>query len=125
MKMTLYAAMAAGLLAVPAFGEGDPAKGKKVFSKCKACHMVGEKAKNRVGPSLNGIVGAPAGAVEGFKYSKALMAMAEDGLVWDEAALAAFLTKPKEFMKGTRMSFNGLRKEADLANVTAYLATFE
>lgn len=111
-------------LAGPAFAEGDAAKGEKVFKKCKACHAVGDGAKNKVGPILNGIIGSPAGAVPEFKYSDALLAMAEDGLVWDEASMAEFLAKPKKFMKGTKMTFAGLRKEAQIADVTAYLATF-
>ncbi|WP_300019890.1 c-type cytochrome [uncultured Roseobacter sp.] len=99
------------------------AAGEKVFRKCKACHQIGAGAKNRSGPVLTGIVGQAAGQVEGFKYSKPLMAMAEDGLVWDAENLQAFLSKPKAFMKGTKMSFAGLKKEADLAAITAYLAS--
>lgn len=99
------------------------AAGEKVFRKCKACHQIGEGAKNRSGPVLTGIVGQAAGQVEGFNYSKPLMAMAEDGLVWDAENLQAFLSKPKAFMKGTKMSFAGLKKEADLAAITAYLAS--
>ncbi len=119
------AAMVMAAAALPAFAEGDAEKGEKVFKKCKACHAVGEGAKNKVGPELNAIMDAPAGQKEGFKYSDALMEMAEGGLVWDEASMAAFLTKPKDFMKGTKMSFAGLRKEADIDNVIAYLRTFE
>lgn len=120
----LIAALCAAL-AGPAMAEGDAEKGEKVFKKCKACHAVGEDAKNKVGPHLNGIVGAAAGANEEFKYSDALKEAAEGGLVWDEENLAAFLAKPKEFMDGTKMSFAGLKKEDDVANVIAYLATFE
>ena len=112
-------------LSTPVFAEGDAEKGEKVFKKCKACHAVGEDAKNKVGPTLNGIVGAAAGQNAEFKYSDALTTMAADGLVWDEESLTAFLTKPKDFMKGTKMSFAGLRKEKDVANVIAYLAGFE
>ncbi|MCL4171144.1 UNVERIFIED_CONTAM: hypothetical protein GTU68_066519, partial [Idotea baltica] len=100
------------------------AKGAKVFKKCKACHQVGEGAKNKTGPILNGIVDKPAGAVEGFKYSKALKAMAEKGLVWDEDSLAEFLKKPKAFMKGTKMSFAGMKDAEDRANLLAYLRDF-
>lgn len=99
--------------------------GENVFKKCRACHQVGDSAKNRVGPVLNGIVGAPAGAVDGFKYSTALSAMADDGLVWDDASLRAFLANPKGFMKGTKMSFAGLKKDADLDAISAYLASFD
>ena len=100
------------------------AKGEKVFKKCKACHQVGEGAKDRTGPVLNGVVGSAAGAVEGFKYSKALKSMAEEGLVWDEENLSAFLAKPKKFMKGTKMSFAGVKKEEDMAAIIAYLSSF-
>jgi len=113
------------MLALPAFAEGDPAKGKRVFNKCKSCHAVGDNAKNRVGPILNGIVGSAAGQNPDFKYSDALLAMAEEGLVWDEESLTAYLTKPKDFMPGGKMSFAGLRKDADIANVIAYMATFD
>ena len=112
-------------LASPAFAEGDAAAGEKVFKKCKACHAVGEKAKNKVGPMLNGIVGAPAGKVEGFKYSKSLVELADGGLVWDEETLVAFLKKPKDVVPKTKMSFAGLRKDEDITNVIVYLQTFE
>jgi len=97
------------------------AKGAKTFKKCKACHQVGEGAKNRTGPILTGIVGAPAGQVDGFKYSRVMAAAAEAGLVWTVEELSAFLTKPKTYMKGTKMSFSGLKKENDIAAIIAYL----
>jgi cytochrome c2 len=99
----------------------DVDAGDKVFKKCKACHQVGENAKNRVGPVLNGIVGQPAAAVEGFNYSDALT---ESGLVWDEATLAAYLTDPKATVPGNKMSFAGLRKDEDVVNVIAFLASY-
>jgi len=100
------------------------AAGEKVFRQCKACHMVGEGAKNRVGPHLNGVMNRAAGMVDGFRYSSALEDMAADGLVWDEESLAAFLADPRGFMKGTRMGFGGLRSDEDIAAVNAYLSTF-
>lgn len=108
----------------PAAPAVDPAlaeAGEKVFRKCKACHQVGAGAKNKTGPVLTGIVGGPAGAVEGFRYSKPLAEAAEAGLVWREAELAAFLARPKAYMKGTKMAFAGLKKDADVAAVIAYL----
>ena len=96
-------------------------KGKKVFKKCKACHKVGAKAKNGVGPIMNGIYLRPAGTVEGYEYSAALMTAAEGGLVWDDENLRAFLKKPKEFMPGTKMTFTGLKKEKDQTAVIEYL----
>ena len=107
-----------------AMADGDAAAGEKVFKKCKACHQVGDGASNKVGPMLNGIVGKAAGAVEGFKYSDAMLAKGGEGMVWDEATLDAFLTKPKDVVPGTKMSFAGLRKEDDRENVIAYLKTF-
>ncbi len=106
----------------------DPAlveAGAKVFRKCKACHQVGENAQNKTGPSLNGIVGHAAGAVAGFTYSKALAAAGQDGLVWSAAELEAFLAKPKTYLKGTKMSFAGIRKEEERAAVIEYLRSFE
>ena len=99
------------------------AAGAKVFKKCKACHQVGDGARNKTGPVLNGIVGQAAGTVEGFKYSKALKAKAEEGLVWTDENMTEFLKKPKAFMKGTKMSFAGLKKEKDLMAITAYLTS--
>lgn len=127
MKKTLaYLVTALGVTAaMPAFAEGDAEAGEKVYNKCKACHAVGEDAKNKVGPILNGIVDAPAGQVDGFKYSKNLLELAEEGLTWDEETLTAYLTKPKDVIPKGRMSFAGLKKEEDIANVIAYLRTFE
>jgi cytochrome c2 len=95
----------------------DLAKGKKVFNKCRACHNV-DKTKNKVGPHLVGIFGRTSGTVDGFKYSKQ---MKEAAVVWDQSTLDAFLTKPKSFIKGTKMGFVGLKKAADRENVIAYL----
>ena len=105
---------------------GDAAAGEKVFRKCKACHAVGEGAEHKAGPVLNGILGKAAGASDEFKYSKALVEKVNtEKLVWNPETLAEFLTKPKDFIKGTKMTFAGLRKEDDRANVIAYLAQFE
>lgn len=95
----------------------DVAKGEKVFGKCKACHTV-EAGKNKTGPSLHGVVGRPIGSVEGFGYSSA---MAGHGGDWTVENLDAFLTKPKDFVPGTKMGFAGLKKPGDRAAVIAYL----
>jgi cytochrome c len=100
-----------------ALAEGDAAAGEKVFRKCKACHSV-EAGKNKVGPSLHGVIGRDAGTEEGFKYSDA---MKESGIVWDEETLDAYLKKPKELVPGTRMAFPGLKDEQDRLDVIAYL----
>ena len=96
---------------------GDVKKGKKVFNKCKACHAV-VAGKKKIGPSLHGIFGATSGKVAKYRYSKA---MKKANVVWDDKTLDKFLTKPKKMIKGTKMSFNGLRKKKDRDNLLAYL----
>jgi len=110
-------------LTVQASADGDPAKGEKVFKKCGACHAVGEGAKNKVGPELNGIVGRPWGSIEGYKYSKSLIELG-DGKIWDVETLDAYLAKPKDIIPKGKMAFAGLKKEDDRVNVIAYLAQF-
>lgn len=100
---------------------GDVEKGKKVFNKCKACHGIDEGGKNKLGPNLWNIVGAPIAAVDGYKYSKALVAYAEEAGNWNEENLDAWLKKPKDLVRKTKMIFPGLKKEADRANLIAYL----
>ncbi len=100
------------------------AAGEKAFRKCKSCHQVGEKAKSKTGPHLNDVLGRVAGSLDGFRYSSAFKKLAEAGTVWDEASLTEFLSNPKGFAKGTRMSFRGLKKPEDLEAINAYLATF-
>lgn len=106
----------------PAFAEGDAEKGEKVFRKCKACHVV-DSDKNKVGPTLQNVLGRTPGAVEGFKYSKAMIAYGEEH-VWDEETLDAYLEAPKKEVKGTKMAFAGLRKEQDRLDVIAYMKSF-
>ena len=118
---TLALAFAAALASGAAVAEGDAAKGEKVFKKCKTCHTF-DPGKKKIGPHLKGVVGRKAGAVEGYKYSKA---MAAADITWDEASLDQFLTKPKKFLKGTKMSFAGLKKEAQRADLIAYLKAQE
>lgn len=108
------------LTAGTALAQGDPEAGEKVFNKCRACHVV-DKEQNRVGPYLMGVVGRPAGSVEGFKYSEA---MANSGIVWEEETLTAYLADPKAVVPGGRMAFAGLKKEEDVQNVIAYLEQF-
>lgn len=123
-KAGIICATFLALSAAPAAAAGDADKGKKVFNKCKACHMVGEKAKNRVGPPLNNVIGAKLGAVEGYKYSKAMIAAGEGGMVWDEETLSAYLLKPKDVVPKGKMAFPGLKKESDRVNVIEYLKQF-
>ena len=97
------------------------AEGEKIFKKCAACHQVGDGARNKTGPVLNGVFGAPVAHVDDFKYSKDMTEAHEAGVVWDEAHLAEFIAKPRAVYKRTRMSFAGLRKDEDVAAVIEYL----
>lgn len=114
------AALGAGLAfaqAQPAGDSGDAAAGAKVFNQCKACHTL-EAGKNRVGPSLHGVVGRKAATVEGFKYSDA---MKSSGLTWTPETLDKYLADPKGFIPGNKMAFAGVKKPEDRRNVIAYL----
>nr|WP_245198080.1 cytochrome c family protein [Jiella mangrovi] len=104
---------------------GDPAAGEKVFNKCKACHAVGEGAKNKIGPELNGILGEKIAAVDGYSFSSALKSYAEEHPTWTVEELKAWLADPRAVAPGTKMSFPGLKNEADIDNVIAYLASFD
>jgi len=104
-------------LAPAAWAEGDAKAGQRVFNQCRACHTL-DPGKNRVGPSLAGVFGRKAGTLEGFNFSKA---MRESGVVWDEETLDQYLAKPRDFMPGNRMSFAGLRKPEQRADLIAYL----
>jgi cytochrome c len=100
------------------------AAGEKLFRQCQACHQVGDGAKNRVGPQLNGVIGRTIGSVEDFRYSKTMAAMGEEGQVWDDESMAAFLADPRGYVKGTKMSYRGLKKDEDIAAMTEYLKSF-
>lgn len=115
------AAMAAGLASPALAAEGDVDAGEKVFNKCRACHQVGADAKNRVGPVLNGVIGRPIASVEDFNYSDAFMEKAEEGFEWTEETFSEYLSDPKGYIPGNKMSFAGLRKEEEIQNVLAYL----
>jgi cytochrome c len=97
---------------------GNLAHGEKVFKKCSACHIVAKGGKNKIGPALYGIVGKASAVSEGYSYSKALKA---HGKNWSFEELNAYLLKPQAHIKGTKMSFAGLRKDKDRASVILYL----
>ena len=97
---------------------GDIATGEKVFKKCAACHSIIKGGKNNIGPALYNVVGRKIGAVNDYKYSKAL---SEYGKEWTFEELNGYLIKPAKWIKGTKMAFAGLRKEKDRASVILYL----
>ncbi len=97
---------------------GDIAHGEKVFKKCAACHSIIKGGKNAIGPALYNVVGRKIGAIEDYKYSKALVAYDKN---WTFEELNGFLIKPTKWIKGTKMAYAGLRKEKDRASVIKYL----
>ncbi len=120
MLRVMMAVLALCATVAPAMA-ADPAAGEKAFAVCKACHRVGEGAKNTVGPTLNGVVGRPAGTVEGFNYSEA---MKNSGLTWDEATLTEYLKNPKAKVPGTKMAFAGVKDDTKNADIIAFLKQF-
>ncbi|GEN98978.1 hypothetical protein NSE01_08110 [Novosphingobium sediminis] len=99
--------------------KGDAAAGEKVFTQCKTCHVI-DPGVNRIGPSLHGIIGRKAGEVAGFSYSSANK---ESGITWTPEKLYQYLEKPMRVVPGTKMSFAGLPKGQDRADVIAYLTS--
>jgi cytochrome c len=99
----------------------DPENGKSVWNKCRACHQLGENAKNMVGPILNGLFGRKAGTVEGYTYTEANKS---SGIVWDEATFREYIKNPKAKIPNTKMVFAGLNDEQDIDDLIAYLKQF-
>ena len=100
------------------FASTSAADGAKVFKKCLACHSIEKGGPNKIGPNIFGALNRRAGSVSGYKYSKAMTAY---GKVWSFEEMNSFLTKPKDWIKGTKMSFAGLKKAKDRAAVILYL----
>lgn len=101
--------------------QGDPALGQRVFGRCRSCHTVEQDGGNRVGPNLFNTVGAALGTTEGFRYSQALLAK---GGSWTYEALDAWLASPRDYIRGNKMAYAGLRKPEDRANLILYLRRF-
>lgn len=121
--ISVFAAMSVMTLAAGQANAQDAAAGEKVFAKCKACHEV-TTDKNKVGPSLHGVIGRTAGTHEGFKYSTAMVDAGKGGLVWNDATLTTYLHDPKADIKGNKMAFAGLKNDKDIADVIAYLKQY-
>ena len=99
----------------------DAAAGEKSFAKCRACHQIGETAKNGVGPILNGLIGRPAGSVAGYNYSEANKG---SGITWDEATFAEYIAAPAAKIKGTKMAFAGIKNPQEVADLIAFLKQY-
>lgn len=124
MHMRALVGLAFLLAAMSPAAAQDAENGEQVFRKCRACHQIGDGAKNTVGPMLNDIVGRQAGSVEGYNYSKANKDAGAGGLVWTEENLMEYLEDPRKFMPRNKMAFAGLRDEQDRKDVVAFLKKF-
>jgi cytochrome c len=99
----------------------DAAAGEKVFAVCKACHQIGETAKNSVGPALNGVIGRKAGTVAGYNYSEANK---NSGLTWDEATFREYIKDPRAKVPGTKMTYAGVKDDAKIEDLIAFLKQY-
>jgi cytochrome c len=125
-RIALWALTAAvtTAFAVPVLAqEGDAAAGEKVFKKCAACHTLSPDGKSKVGPDLYGVIGRTTGTLEGFKYSEVMTKAGQDGHVWTVEEIDTFLENPKKLFPGTKMTFAGLKKPEERADVVAYIAS--
>jgi cytochrome c len=100
----------------------DIAAGERSWNKCRACHQIGETAKNGVGPVLNGLFGRHSGSVEGYSYSSANK---NSGIDWSEATFAEYIKDPKAKIPGTKMVFAGIKNEQEIKDLTAFLKQFD
>lgn len=115
------AALLAAAAALPAAAQ-DLENGAEVFKKCRACHQIGESAKNAVGPVLNGLFGRKSGTIEGFSYSDANKS---SGVTWDDATFAKYIADPKAFMPGNKMAFAGVKDPEDIKDLTAFIKQYD
>ena len=112
-------AIVAGLATEASAQSGDPAKGQRVFNQqCRACHTLDKGGASTMGPNLHGVFGRKAGAAEGYAFSEA---MVKSGIVWDDTTMADYNRDPKGKVPGTKMVFNGLKQQAQLDDLVAYL----
>ncbi|MGF1502844.1 MAG: c-type cytochrome [Paracoccaceae bacterium] len=118
-KILITTAAAAAALAAGQATAQDASKGQRVYRACQACHVV-DKEQNRVGPHLVGLIGREVASVDGYRYSKAMTEWGE-GKVWDEATFLEYIEDPRGIVKGTKMAYNGVKKEQDRADLLAFL----
>jgi cytochrome c len=121
MKRTLAAMILLAGLTVTAQAQ-DADAGQKVFAVCRACHQVGETAKNGVGPKLNGLFGRKSGSIEGYNYSEANK---NSGITWDETVFAEYIKDPRAKIPGTKMVYAGLKDEQRTKDLIAFLKQFD
>jgi cytochrome c len=121
LTLTLLAVLAS-LAGASSASAQDVAAGENSFKKCLVCHSIGEGAKNKVGPVLNGLDGRKSGSVEGFNYSDANK---NSGITWNKALFLDYIKDPKAKIPGTRMVFAGIKDEKEANNLWAYIAQFD
>ncbi|WP_332694095.1 c-type cytochrome [Bosea sp. (in: a-proteobacteria)] len=121
MRLLTSATLIAAALAATSANAQDIAAGERSWNKCRACHQLGETAKNGVGPHLNGLFGRHTGAVEGYSYSAANKGA---DITWDEAVFAEYIKDPKAKIPGTKMVFAGIKNDKEIVDLTAYLKQF-
>ena len=121
MKRLTCAALFAAVIANGTAQAQDLAAGERSWNKCRACHQLGETAKNGIGPVLNGLFGRSAGTLEGYSFSAANKA---SGITWDEAVFAEYIKDPKARIPGTKMIFAGIKNEQEIKDLTGYLKQF-
>jgi cytochrome c len=122
-KLTLSALVViASTAATSAAFAQDVAAGKSAFNKCLACHAIGEGAKNKIGPELNGLDGRKAGTVEGFSYSDADK---NSGITWNEAEFKDYIKDPKAKIPGTKMAFAGIKNEKEVDDLWAFISQYD
>ena len=114
--------VAASLTATSGAPAQDVAAGKTSFNKCLACHAIGEGAKNKVGPALNGLDGRKSGTVEGYNYSEANKS---SGITWGKDVFLEYIKDPKAKIPGTKMVFAGIKNENEANNLWAYVSSFD
>lgn len=121
-KIMLIVTLIVAVFASEVRAQDAAAAGEKVFAQCRACHQIGENAKNAVGPILNGLIGRKSGMIEGYNYSDANK---NSGIVWDEAVFAEYIRNPRAKVPGTKMTYAGLTDEKKIQDLIAFLKQYD
>jgi cytochrome c len=124
MKKSIFSALVVvtAMAAASSAQAQDAAAGKTSFNKCLACHAIGEGAKNKVGPVLNGLDGRKSGTIEGYSYSDANK---NSGITWNEAVFKEYIKDPKAKIPGTKMAFAGIKNEKEINDLWAYVSQYD
>jgi cytochrome c len=120
--LSVFVVLAASVSASSLALAQDVAAGKASFNKCLACHSIGEGAKNKVGPELNGIDGRKSGTADGYSYTDANK---NSGITWNEAQFKEYIKNPKAKIPGTKMAFAGIAKETEINDLWAFVSQFD